>query len=609
MIEKINGTFTKYTILEIKENGFADFTEFENHMASLSRQFSVIHVVNKGERFYKDTWPVFYKGLNYHREKIAGENPVVIILWMRPEDVKDFALTAPDMWHWRSGVFDFELPVDQFWSLENADEIKKKRARSDEIISYLKGNPDIAEALKASLYQELGELYYALGDYKNAEKNILAALDYFIKRGEAARQEPLYKLLESIERVSVTDTKTTEKVGRRYSIAHKILVVDNDPDMYHLIMQIFRKQIRNDEWKFFFAKNGREALIELNSIPGIEVILLDINIPDMGGLTFLDNLNKTGNLTIKSIVVTAFGDMGNIRAAMRRGAFDFIIIPIDSEDLENSIARAIEQNFIFKEILATRDLLISMNSELSIAAYIQQDMLPNKFPPFPHRKEFDLYAKMIPAKRVGGDFYDFFFLDEERLAFAVGDASGKGIPAALSMVKALTLLRVNALKLIHPGECLRALNNEFFAGRGENVSGHESLTLFYGVLNIKTGVVSYSCAGHPSPIVMRNKGEIKPILAVTGMPLGFFENVDYEVEKIQLEKGDIIFAFTDGLTDAENSAGDQFALDGLKLIRYLEGRNNLSLKEIIEGLLAEIKVFAAGAPQADDIAMLALRFN
>jgi len=468
LIEKINGTFTNSTILEIKENGFVDFNEFENHMASLSKQFPVIHVVNKGKRFYKDTWPDFYKGLNYHREKIARENPVVIILWMRPEDVKDFALTAPDMWHWRSGVFDFDLPVDQFWSLENDNEIEKAKARCDEIISYLKGNPDIAEALKASLYQELGELYYVLGDYKKSEENILAALDFFIKKGEAARQEPLYRLLESVEKVSAA------------SVSFK---------------NVYEK------------------------------------------------------------------------------AADFIWL----------------------------------QRKLSLAARVQQNMLPNKFPPFPQHREFDIYAKMIPtAAMVGGDFYDFFFVDNERLAFAVGDIEGKGIPAALYMVKVLTLLRATALKWFNPGECLRALNNEILADRDEDTIGW-SFSLFYGVLNIKTGEINYSCASPTFPFIIRSGGEVEPIPQILGFHIGFFENFVYEVGKIQLEKGDIVFAVTDGINDTQNPAGELFSTDGL--ITYLEGRNNLALQEIIDGLMAEINAFAAGTPLHDDIAMLALRFN
>lgn len=469
LIEKINGIFLTSTSLEIKKNGFADFAEFENQMASLSKHCTVIHVVNKGERFYRDTWAVFYKGLNYHREKIAGENRVVIILWMRPEDVKDFALTAPDMWHWRSGVFDFELPVDQFWGLENGNEIKKAKARCDEIVSYFKKNPNIEDVLKASLHKELGELYYVQGDYKKAEENILAALDFFIKRGEAARQESLYKMLESIKILSAASTPF---ITRAYN-----------------------------------------------------------------------------------------------------NVFD----------------------------------IMGMQEDMSLAARVQQSMLPNKFPPFPQHREFDIYAKMVPAEMMGRAFYDYFFLDEIRLAFAVGQVQSRGILAALYMVKALTLLKTNALRHIDPGECLGHLNNEFFKVRWGDVSDHESFRLFYGVLNIKTGEMSYGCSGHPFPFIIRNGRDVEPLPSVEGIDIGVFENFVYKEAKIQLEKSDIIFAFTDSVLNPVNPAGEPFDTDGL--IMYLEDRDKLALKEIIEGVLVGIKLFTEGAPQADDIAMLALRFN
>lgn len=472
LIENINGIFPKNTILEINEKGFADFADFENHIASLSKEFSVIHVVNKGERFYKDTWSVFYKGLNYHREKIAKENKVVIILWMRPEDVKDFALTAPDMWHWRSGVFDFELTEPQFQTLENEDEIKRKRAHSDKIISYLNDNPNSDDALKASLNQELGELFYDLGDYKKAEEYILAALAFFIKKGEAPKQESLYRLLESIKKISSTFPNPFQKVA------------------------------------------------------------------------------------------------------------DFMFM----EEAHNW-----------------------MKSELSFAARFQQEMLPNKFPPFPQNREFDIYAKMVPAAIMGRAFYDYFFLDDEKLAFAVGTVQMRGIPGALFMVKAHTLLKTNALKYSDPGKCLEAINNEFFKVKWENVSDQESFSLFYGVLNIKSGEVNYSCAGHPFPFVIRASGEVEPISPVEGINIGAFENFVYGVGKIQLEKDDIIFAFTDSILNTENPEKELFDTDNM--IMYLEGRNKMSLREIIEGLLAEIKFFADRVPQSDDIAMLALRFN
>ncbi|MCK4763423.1 MAG: hypothetical protein KAW12_14585 [Candidatus Aminicenantes bacterium] len=205
LIGEIDRVFGESITLEIRKKSFPGFAAFENHIGSLSKRFPVIHIVNNGERFYKDTWPVFFKGLNYHRGKIAGENRVSIILWMLPEDVKDFALNAADMWAWRSGVFNFELPEQQFDTVIE-DRVKgkkdgveeRKRIRIDEILNYLKDNPVLEDDLKALLYHELGELYYTLDSYKEAQEYILKSLDLYRKKGTAQKKESLYNLLESI---------------------------------------------------------------------------------------------------------------------------------------------------------------------------------------------------------------------------------------------------------------------------------------------------------------------------------------------------------------------------------------------------------------------------
>ena len=463
LIGEINRIFTNSTILKITKDRFHQFVEFENHITSLSKEFSLVHVVNEGEKFYKDTWPLFYKGLNYHREKIAGESPVSIILWMRPGDVKDFALEAPDMWSWRSGVFDFELPEQQFETLKENDINEKKYARIEEITNYLIDNPGLEENLKAALYQEMGELYYDLEDYIKAEEYIVKALVFYAKKGNPRKRDSLYKLLESIEKVSNKD---------------KII-------------------------------SG-------------------------------------------------------------------------------------EKNELYDEMV---------RKTLQIAANIQQSMLPSQFPPFPDCKEFDIYAKIIPAETLWGDFFDFFFLDKDRLAFAVGEVSGFSIPAALQIS---TLLKTNALKKAHPGKHLQTLNYDLI-----RMSGGTGfyITLFYGVLHIKTGVVHFSNAGHIPPYIIKNNGKVEKMPPVGGAPLEIFEDLNYETANIQLDKGDVIFAFTDGLIEIENPAGVLFGEDEKRLIEYLEGKNKFALKELIEGLTAEINEFAAGTPQGDDITMLALRFN
>jgi len=393
---------------------------------------------------------------------------------------------------------------------------------------------------------------------------------------------------------------------------HKILVVDDEPDWETVILQKFQKQIKQEEWEFVFARNGLEALEKLNKIQDIAIIILDIRMPEMDGLTFLNRLKETDNPAIKTIVVTGYGDMDNIREAMNAGAFDFLTKPIDFNDLEITIKKALEQVELIKEALKSRNELAALKAlkrELEIAANIQKSMLPRQFPLFPQRKEFDIFAQMIPAKEIGGDFYDFFFVDDKRVAIAIGDVSGKGIPAALYMVKTCIYLKSTALQIINPGECLLKLNKLLISEKQDDENF--SVTLFYGVLNIDTGFMQYAYAGHPAPFLIHPDGKIAPISQESpkALPLASLEISEYEVEKIQLKKGDTLIGYTDGLTDAENPEGLQFIDKEIQLKKSMEGANNMSLQEITNGLLTKIKTFIAGAPQTDDITILALRYN
>jgi sigma-B regulation protein RsbU (phosphoserine phosphatase) len=390
---------------------------------------------------------------------------------------------------------------------------------------------------------------------------------------------------------------------------HKILVVDDEPDWETIILQNFKKQIQQKKWEFVFARNGFEALERLKINPDINIVILDYKMPEMDGFTFLNRLNETDNPTIKTIVVTAFGDIDNIRKAMNAGAFDFLTKPIDFTDLEITINKALKQVEIIKDALKSRDELAAMNRELEIAANIQESMLPRQSPPFPQRKEFDIFAKMIPAKKIGGDFYDFFFVSKDRVAIVVGDASGKGISAALYMAMTRNLLKYTALQFINPGECLLKLNKMLIAEKQE--FANFSVTLFYGVLDIATGIMQYAYSGHPAPLIVHGDGKIETITQEPwgSFPLAFFENSEYEVEKIQLQKGDTLIGYTDGLTDAENSTGIHLIQEEEQLKKFFKGANNMPLQEITNSLLTKVNEFSAGAPLTDDMTILALRYN
>ena len=203
--------------------------------------------------------------------------------------------------------------------------------------------------------------------------------------------------------------------------AHTILVVDDEPDLEALVRQRMRRDIRSGKYDFLFAHNGVEALTQMEMNPHIELILTDINMPQMDGLTLLDNISRLEQ-EVRSVVISAYGDMQNIRTAMNRGAFDFIIKPVDFGDLRLTIDRTIVNLMAWREALAAQNQLVSIQNELQVAAEMQSSILPTTFP---NANGHELFASMIPAKEVGGDFYDFYEFEDGRLGIVVADVSGR----------------------------------------------------------------------------------------------------------------------------------------------------------------------------------------
>ncbi|HLE56670.1 MAG TPA: response regulator, partial [Rhodothermia bacterium] len=255
----------------------------------------------------------------------------------------------------------------------------------------------------------------------------------------------------------------------------RILVVDDEPDLELLIRQKFRREIRDRELDFRFAPDGLEALEKVNSDGGLDIILSDINMPRMDGLTLLSRLADM-ELTLKTVIVSAYGDMENIRTAMNRGAFDFVTKPINFEDLRKTVDKTWKEVCLIRSAEDSRKHLALLQRELDIANRIQLSTLPSNFPAFPDRSEFDLYATMIPAQEVGGDFYDFFMIDEEQLGFVVGDVSGKGVGAAMFMAITKTLLKATAVQGNPAQTCVRHVNKVLYP---ESVRGL-FVTAFYG---------------------------------------------------------------------------------------------------------------------------------
>src|SRR5215510_4383059 len=278
----------------------------------------------------------------------------------------------------------------------------------------------------------------------------------------------------------------------------KVLIVDDEPDLELLIKQRFRKRIRDGEFEFVFAQNGEDALAKLEEDPALDIVMSDINMPVMDGLTLLSRLSDV-NRILKAVIVSAYGDMQNIRTAMNRGAYDFLVKPIDFQDFEVTLNKTIQELEGIKAGLRAREELTAIQHELSVAARIQQSILPREFPAFPSRTDFSIHAHMTPAREVGGDFYDFFLIDKDRLGFVIGDVSGKGVPAAIFMAMSRTLLKATALAGARPAECLQRVNRVLCLDN----SSEMFVTVFYGIFDTRTGAIEYGNGGHNPPYLLR----------------------------------------------------------------------------------------------------------
>ena len=238
---------------------------------------------------------------------------------------------------------------------------------------------------------------------------------------------------------------------------------------------------------------------------------------------------------------------------------------------------------------------------LKLAHDIQMSMLPKTFPPFPERRELDIFAAITPAKKVGGDFYDFFFLDEDRLCFAIGDVSGKGVPAALFMAVVKTLFKAIAGRVQNPSDILSTVNQEICRDNDSQMF----TTLFCGILNTRTGEIKYSSGGHNPPYHLSRAG-VQQVPKTGGRVLGLLEETSYGWGRLALGSSETIFLYTDGVTEAMDPAGQLFSEQRVESI--LTQTKFASAREQIEHLTSQITLFAAGAEQSDDITALAIRY-
>ena len=380
-------------------------------------------------------------------------------------------------------------------------------------------------------------------------------------------------------------------------MTYKILVVDDEPDLEPLMLQRMRRQIRSGRFEFVFAGNGVEALEKLAADSTIDMVLSDINMPQMDGLTLLEQIPDV-NPNLRAVIISAYGDMQNIRTAMNRGAFDFVTKPVDFDDLQVTVDRTLAHIEEWRAALDSRDKLVALQNELDVASKMQQSILPTIFP---RTSDYETYGTMTPALDVGGDFYDVVRLPDQHIGLAIADVSGKGVPAALFMMSSRTLLKGTAISFDNPGQVLSEVNSLL----QEDDTDGMFVTMLYAVYNPVTGEFTYASGGHDAPLLVQADGTSTLLPLTGGIALGVIPDFDYKQTSHVLQPGETIVLYTDGVTEAMNAGGELFGIDGLQT--YFQssppGDSEATGLQVMEAVSA----FAGDAPQSDDITCLTLR--
>lgn len=380
-----------------------------------------------------------------------------------------------------------------------------------------------------------------------------------------------------------------------------ILSVDDEMDMQELLNQKFRKQIRNDELMFYHANNGKDGLELLKTHPEIEMALVDINMPIMDGLTFLAEVAKMNLPTFKVVIISAYGDMRNIRVAMNRGAFDFINKPIDFVDLEATIIRTKERISFLKDQQEELKRLTIIENELIAASKIQSSLLPNINGKLSNYNNIDIGSFFKPAMQVGGDFYDVFEIDEQHLGFVIADVSGKGISASAFMLMSHTAINIFAHQNNTVSQVL-SLTNKYLCNDNK-----ESMftTAFFGILDVESGKFTYSNGGHLPPLLIA-ENNILEVAVTNNVALGVIKDAIFTEKTVSLSKGDSILMFTDGVSEAQNFDDVEFGTD--RIINLADINRPVIPATLIRNIFTSLEDFRGNTIQFDDITLLSFKW-
>lgn len=377
---------------------------------------------------------------------------------------------------------------------------------------------------------------------------------------------------------------------------YKILIVDDEPDVVSLFTQRIRRDVLSGRYELEFASSGRDALDLLSRVPDVDLVITDINMPDMDGLTLLEQIPQVQS-NLRSVILSAYGDMHSIRTAMNCGAYDFVTKPVDFQDLRDTIERTLRRLQEWRDAVAARDQLVSLQRDLDIASRMQRDILPKTFP---SDALCSVHASMVPARTVAGDFYDVIRLPDGRLVLLIADVSGKGVPAAMLMMSARTLLRGAVIGVDDPGQVLAEVNSV--------LCQHNPMLMFVTVLfcvyDPSSGVLAYANAGHTPAALVSADGVVSELPGATGLALGLVAGRRYPSFRWDVPHGSLVFLYTDGVTEAIAPDGSWFGQ--ARLFDLLAACAALPPDEAIDAVVDAVQDFSGPGHSFDDLTCLAL---
>ncbi len=356
----------------------------------------------------------------------------------------------------------------------------------------------------------------------------------------------------------------------------------------------------------YLTREGHEVVAVSDGLTALEAVqeqrfdlaLLDMIMPGLNGDEVLKGIKADPALhALPVIMISALDETDSIVRCIEAGAEDYLPKPFNRVLLRARIGACLEKRRLREVELS---YLAAVEKELTIAREVQASILPRRFPPHPAVEGGGL---MVPARDVGGDFYDFFLIDDDRIGVAVGDVSGKGVPAAVYMAMVRTLLRATALFGLSPAKCLQRLNDQLSADNDRGMF----VSLFYGILDCATGAFTYANGGHNRPAVARAGGGVEWVRGTDDLLVGVIYGSAYHDAALTLAPGDSLLLYTDGVVEAADPADEEFGRP--RLAEVLAAHAGAGPEDLLAAVLAAVRRFEAGQPPSDDLTCVALRFR